>query len=390
MHMMEYCLALLERLVAIPSTSRNEEELALFLERYLREELGMDAALQPVADRSCNVRGEWKRPGASRRLLLGGHIDTVPPSDRWTSDPYRLAVQGDIARGLGAGDMKGGLAAQLTVLKQLKEQGFAWDCDVEFLGLADEERHSAGANAYVEAIRGAGGIQQDVFFIMAEPHYTNIVIGAAGKMLYRVDIWGKGGHAAVPDSGINAIGVMAAFLTDVDQAYRAACRRGERASMCCLRVESDYPGYSLNIPEHCFCLLNKQLLPQESGAAFCEELERIFSAQNSGARIAITTQTPSYPSYQIPETQEDVSALLRFLEKNYHYTPELRINQSVSDGNLLYDRLHIPTILFGPQGVDFHTEREHLLLPTLESYMDQLYHYLRARYAAREETAPVG
>ncbi len=379
---MEYCLALLERLVAIPSTSQNEEEIAQFLERHLREELGMVTSLQRVAEGSCNVRGEWRRAGASRRLLLGGHIDTVPPSDRWTSDPYRLTVQGDEVRGLGAGDMKGGLAAQLTVLKRLRDHGYTLDCDVEFLGLADEERYSTGANAYVEERLKEGGVGQDAFFIMAEPHYTNIVIGAAGKALYRVDIRGRGGHAAVPESGVSAVDVMAEFLTRVNREYRAAYERGEKASLCCLRVESDYPGYSLNIPEHCFCLLNKQLLPRESGEDFCRDLERIFTQQNSEALLTITPQTPSYPSYRLPKTQKDISTLLRFLELEYRHTPEPRINQSVSDGNILYHHLKIPVVLYGPQGVDFHTERERLLLSSLESYMDQLYHYLRAQYTS--------
>ena len=60
---LKYCMALLEQLVAIPSTSQNEEALAAFLERYLREELGMETTLQRVAEKSCNVRGEWRQAG---------------------------------------------------------------------------------------------------------------------------------------------------------------------------------------------------------------------------------------------------------------------------------------------------------------------------------------
>lgn len=379
---LKYCMALLEQLVAIPSTSQNEEALAAFLERHLCEEFGMETTLQRVAEKSCNVRGEWRQAGATRRLILGGHIDTVPPSDRWTADPYQLTVQGDIIRGLGVGDMKGGLAAQLTVLKKLKDENLRLHCDVEFLGLADEERYSAGANTYVDVVQREGGVQQDAFFIMAEPHYTNIVVGATGKALYRVDIQGKGGHAAVPESGLNAIDAMATFLHQVNQEYHTAYKQGEKASLCCLRVASEYSGYSLNIPDRCFCLLNKQLLPQENGEEFCGRLEQIFAEQHSGAKFAITPQIPSYPSYQLPQTQKDIAALLRFLERNYQHTPELRVNQSVSDGNILYHYLRIPTILYGPQGVDFHTEQEHLLLSSLECYIDQLYNYFREQYSA--------
>lgn len=380
------CLELLRQLVAIPSHSQNEEEIARFLADLLQNELGMETTLQHVEGKSYNVRGLWRRGDtpAPRRLMLGGHLDTVPATDRWTTDPYRLTVQGDIIRGLGAGDMKGGLAAQITVLKMLRERGAALDADVEFLGVADEERHSIGANAYASLAKTEGREGQDTFFIMAEPHYTNMVIGATGKVLYRVDVRGEGGHASTPELGVNAVDCMAEFLNQVNQKYRPLYEQGLCASHCCLRVESDYPGYSLNIPEHCFCLLNKQLTPRESGEAFGADLERIYRAQVGRGTVTVTRQIPSYPSYQLSPAQKDVAALTRFLGENFQHRPELRINQSVSDGNIFYNSLNIPTVLYGPQGVDFHTEREHLLKSTLDLYMEQLYGYLLAEYGGQD------
>jgi len=377
------CIALLQQLVAIPSTSQNEEEIARFLERYLGDELDMETTLQHVEGKSYNVRGLWKREGATRRLILGGHIDTVPPTDRWATDPYQLTVQGDEIRGLGAGDMKGGLAAQLSVLKRLKQDGVALDCDVEFLGLSDEERHSTGANAYAEAREQEPIQNQETFFLMAEPHYDNIVVGATGKVLCRVDIRGTGGHASTPEKGVNAVDCMAEFLTQVNRRYRTLYAQGDCASVCCLRVESDYPGYSLNIPEHCFCLLNKQLFPQESAAQFIRSLEELYRRQVGRGTVSIIQQIPSYPSYRLPDSQKNLTALVHYLNEACQHWPELRINQSVSDGNILYNRLNIPTVLYGPQGVDFHTEREHLIKSSLECYMEQLYGFIIAEYGRK-------
>lgn len=385
MNQIGYCIDLLRQLVAIPSSSQNEEEIACFLEDFLRGELGMEAGIQHAGGKSYNVRGQMIREGAARRLMLGGHIDTVPPTDRWDADPYRLEVRGDHIRGLGAGDMKGGLAAQLTVLAMLRAGGIELDCDVEFLGLADEERHSVGANAYVEEREKEGASAQDVFFIMAEPHYDNIVVGATGKVLYRIDVYGEGGHASTPEQGVNAVDCMAEFLTHVNRTFTPEYRQGRRASHCCLYVESCGQGYSLNIPEHCFCLLNKQLNPEEDAGLFAEELKRLYRDKVRRGSIAVTRQIPSYPSYRLPPGQKDVSALVGFLSREFHHTPELRVNQSVSDGNILYHCLGIPTVLYGPQGVDFHTEREHLLKSSLISYIEQLYQYLIARYSRGAE-----
>lgn len=119
------CLDLLRQLVAIPSESQNEEAHARFLADYLKDELEMETQLQHVEGKSYNVTGCWHpiKGKARRKLMLGGHLDTVSPTDLWETDPYRLVQQGDQLHGLGSGDMKGGLAAQLMVLKSLKEQG---------------------------------------------------------------------------------------------------------------------------------------------------------------------------------------------------------------------------------------------------------------------------
>lgn len=377
-----WCLELLRQLVAIPSQSQEEEAHARFLERLLREELGMDTILQHVSGRSYNVIGRWRQGDkpAPRKLILGGHLDTVPPTERWATDPHRLTEEGDKLRALGAGDMKGGLAAQFTVLKRLKEENIFLDADVEFVGLADEERHSIGAHAYVELIKKEGGAEQDKFFIMAEPHYDNIVIGATGKVLLRLEIAGAAGHASTPEKGINAVDCMAALLTAVKERWGANYLAGKCGSHCCLKIDSFYPGYSLNIPEQCSCLINKQLMPQEKAEEFIEDVKKLYKEKVGEGELKIYREVPSYPSYQLSPEQKNVAGLTAFLKERFGREPELKINQSVSDGNILYNSLGIPTVLFGPQGVAFHTEGEYLSKRTLEAYMEELYAYITSIY----------
>lgn len=377
------CLDLLRQLVAIPSESQNEEAHARFLADYLKDELEMETQLQHVEGKSYNVTGCWHpiKGKARRKLMLGGHLDTVSPTDLWETDPYRLVQQGDQLHGLGAGDMKGGLAAQLMVLKSLKEQGGLWDAEVEFVGLADEERHSVGANAYVRRVQEEKQPQPETFFIMAEPHFDNIVVGATGKVLLKLEVTGAPGHAAMPEKGINAVDCMAALLQAVNQTWGSCYREGRVGSHCCLMIHSDYPGYSLNIPQRCTCLINKQLMAEERGEDFLEDLKRIYEKAVGQGTLRVTRQIPSYPSYQLPKNQPDLAALRTLLKQRFQRVPELKINQSVSDGNILYQSLGIPTILYGPRGVDFHTEREYLSCSSLEQYMEELEAYIKTRYA---------
>ena len=375
------CVELLEQMVSIPSESQNEEAFARFLCSYLHDELGMESELQHIAGKSYNVLGYWKETGTpSRRLLLGGHIDTVVPTPRWKTDPYRLTSCGDELHGLGAADMKGGLAAQLTVLKCLRAEGKKLNAAIEFVGLADEERHSIGANAYVTKAKLAARDSREAVFLMGEPHYDNLVIGATGKALLSLRVQGKEGHASTPERGVNAIDCMATLLCAMQKKYMPQYERGERASDCCLQMASDYAGYSLTIPAVCSALINKQLLPTESLEAFISELETLYQSEVGKGTLTIQREIPSYPAYQLSPQQKDIQHLTDFLHKRFGRAPELRINQSVSDGNILYNSLGIPTILFGPHGIAFHTENEYVKRSSLTVYMEELYAYILAEY----------
>src|SRR5579862_5316159 len=95
-------LELTAELVDVPSVSRNERVLADLVERRLKELSHL--AVERIAD-TVVARSDLGRP---RRVLLGGHLDTVPPFGGGGA-----VVDGDTVRGLGAVDMKGGLAVML-------------------------------------------------------------------------------------------------------------------------------------------------------------------------------------------------------------------------------------------------------------------------------------
>ncbi|MCK4316166.1 MAG: M20/M25/M40 family metallo-hydrolase, partial [Anaerolineae bacterium] len=82
-------------------------------------------------DRIGNVVG-WIGPGHGPVLMLNGHMDTVRVSDpkTWSHDPLGAEVEGDLLYGLGACDMKGGLAAMVYGAKLLRDAGVSLKGDV--------------------------------------------------------------------------------------------------------------------------------------------------------------------------------------------------------------------------------------------------------------------
>lgn len=393
-----YFRELLARLVAIPSVSQNERECAEFLKELLCTELGMEAELHEVEGNGCNVYASFVRKGndsvcksltpASKKgrcLLLGGHIDTVSAGEGWNTDPFVLTTNGDKAFGRGALDMKGGLAAQIAVLKRLYDEGFAFDGSIEFAALCDEERYSVGADAYVKRKMSKTGDGETAdFCILGEPHFDNIVVGATGKVLLELIVEGSAGHAAVPESGVNAVDCMAGFIKAINDKYGVLYREGQAASHCVLKIESRYEGYSLSIPDECRALLNKQLYISESADDLVSDLYDLYEEKIGNGTLKIERRIPYYPSYSLDQSNGDLQALLTLLREKHGTEPELRLNQSVSDGNILYRQLGIPTVLFGPDGGELHKANEYISLSSAYKYMDMLYDYIKTYFRAGE------
>src|SRR5262249_36320349 len=103
-------VALTAELVATPSVSRSEGPLA----DRVQEELARCPWLQ--VERIGNNGGARPELGRRQRVVLAGHLDTVPAAGE--QGPRR---EGDVVWGVGSADMKGGLAVMLDLARSLPE-----------------------------------------------------------------------------------------------------------------------------------------------------------------------------------------------------------------------------------------------------------------------------
>src|SRR5690606_23608340 len=106
------CADLLAALVARPTNNPGGDELALCEDLALRlVDLGADEVVVMEDERPSGRGGTVFARYGSPRLLLNAHLDTVPPNQGWTGDPFALTRDGDRLIGLGACDTKGAIAA---------------------------------------------------------------------------------------------------------------------------------------------------------------------------------------------------------------------------------------------------------------------------------------
>ncbi|MEE9257783.1 MAG: M20 family metallopeptidase [bacterium] len=181
------------------------------LEDYLKG-LGIDVERDAVEEGRENLTAELSGPADAPALVLLNHMDTVPAGEGWTRDPFAAEISGGRLWGRGACDMKGGLAAGLIAVKNLKamlDQGARLKRSVRTCLVVDEESSwMRGVSKAVELGRIGGG---DVV-ISCEPTSLELKSAQKGAMWYEISFTGKSAHAAAPQMGANAIAAAAKTL----------------------------------------------------------------------------------------------------------------------------------------------------------------------------------
>jgi succinyl-diaminopimelate desuccinylase len=192
-------LAATRDLMAVPSPSRGESALADHVEDALRACDWLD--LERIGD---NVVART-RLGHAQRLVLAGHLDTVPAVGNETP-----RVEGDTVWGVGASDMKGGLAVMLELATTVRQPAV----DVTWCFYAREEIGRADSGL-LELWQARPDLLAGDAAILGEPTCALVEAGCQGTMRVQVILRGVRAHTARPFAGRNAIHRLALLLQRV-------------------------------------------------------------------------------------------------------------------------------------------------------------------------------
>jgi glutamate carboxypeptidase len=153
-----------------------------------------------------------KRPGAPRRILFSGHMDTVFPPEHSFQEPV---LQGDgILQGPGAADLKGGLVVMLATLEAFERSPWAENIGGEMLLNPDEEIGSPGSQPLLAEAAGRHHLG-----LVYEPALADgsIVSSRKGDGDFTAVVRGRSAHAGRDfHLGRNAVCALAEFICRVD------------------------------------------------------------------------------------------------------------------------------------------------------------------------------
>jgi acetylornithine deacetylase len=196
-------IALLKKLIEIPSFSSEEDQTALQIEQWFIK-CGIKYNRTKNNVWAINKHFDDRKPS----LLLNSHHDTVKPNNGYTKDPFKAIVEDGKLYGLGSNDAGGSLVSLIATFTYFYNER---DLKYNLVMVASAEEESSGENGLNSMLQIIPKI--DVA-IVGEPTLMNLAVAEKGLVVFDAVVTGTASHAAHPndDNSIyNTISVLQWF-----------------------------------------------------------------------------------------------------------------------------------------------------------------------------------
>jgi len=317
----------------IESVSGDEERIADAVEAALRPLRHLEVT------RDGNAVIARTNLGRSERVVLAGHLDTVP-----LTDPPNLPARrdGDNLVGRGTCDMKGGVAVQLRLAALLSEP----NRDVTYLFYDCEEIQSE-RNGLARVGRNRPELLQADFAVLLEPTDGIIEGGCKGTLRVEVTARGTAAHSARPWNGHNAIHEAMTILGRL-VAYEpqniSVDGLDYREALSAVGIRGGAAGNV--IPDECVVTVNYRFAPDKSGEQALAHVCELFDGY--GVRLTDTAEG-ARPGLDLPAARAFVEALAVPVCAKEGWTDVAR-----------FSALSIPAVNYGPGDPNWaHHDQEH-------------------------------
>ncbi len=335
-------------LVDIESVSRNEKAIADCVEDALRQvgHLTVDRLGHTVMART--------DLGRAQRVVLAGHLDTVPINDNWPS-----TVAEDLIYGCGTSDMKSGVALALHLAATLPDPAY----DITYLFYEAEEIESEFNGLNLVAAAHPEWLRAD-FAVLLEPTFGAVEAGCQGTMRVRLHTHGRRAHTARAWRGVNAIHGMAEVLRRLENYHaRTVTIDGctYREGLSAVRISGGIAGNV--VPDECWIDVNLRFAPDRSEEQALEHLHEVFE----GYDLEVTDSAPgALPGLDAAPARDFLNAIGIEPAAKLGWTDVAR-----------FAALGIPALNYGPGDPGLaHAPDEHVEIGKIRDGAATLYRWL--------------
>ncbi|MBK6558083.1 M20 family metallopeptidase [Candidatus Skiveiella danica] len=246
--------------------------------------MGLDVEKHPVPEAEVRAAGlesitnlvVRRRYGPGKSVLLNAHGDVVPPGEGWTHDPYGGEIADGKIYGRAAAVSKCDFSTYAFAVRALEAVVQPKAGTVELLFTYDEE---FGGEVGPGWLLKHKVIHPDL--MIAAGFSYQVITAHNGCLQMEVTVHGKMAHAAIPDSGVDALQAAVQILNALyaqNTLYKQVCSAVEGITHPYLNVGMIEGGTNTNvIPGRVTFKLDRRMIPEENPADVEATLRRVIA-----------------------------------------------------------------------------------------------------------------
>jgi succinyl-diaminopimelate desuccinylase len=375
----------------IESVSGNEADIVSYVHDFLTQFEYL------TTERIGNCIISRTNLGRPKRVVLAGHLDTVPISHVTHNFPSTVEVESGVEyiRGRGSVDMKAGDATFLSLAAHFAQSPDTLKHDITFI-FYDNEEVDASKNGLGKLVRSNPDLLEGDFAILGEPTSSKVEAGCNGTMRFDITLSGKAAHSARAWVGENAIHKAARVLdilnkwneTDsFEDVEGLVYREGLNATLISGGIAPNV------IPDKCTIHVNYRFAPSKTVEEAIREALRFFA----GDEVVDTILESDFPQGSPQEFRLNDDATLTFRDLSSGARPGLsrpevqdfaRVASQVTKSEALpkygwtdvarFTKLGIPALNFGPgDAMLAHHDDERVSRPDVDQAFETLLRYFK-------------
>lgn len=324
-----FAVKMLEKALRLYTPSHSEKPLAEFLADKCDdlgfEEIRIDEVGNLIA----------KKGSGSPKILLCGHMDTVPGK-------IKVRKEGDFLYGRGSSDAKAPLLAMLFAAATIQNNNGT----IMFVGAVDEEGNATGIKSLVKQ-------KLDIdYAIFGEPSgIKKVTIAYKGRLAINLKInVGDSSHASAPWLSKNAIEETGIFTKELKNVLESNQEDKQKGMMLTATITEISGGTSHNVtPKECNSVFDIRI-PVDMNCQMIEEkisksVKEIAEKQGVEAFYSILDETEPF---EAPHNSPLVRAFTLGVLDVEHTRPTLIRKTGTGDMNVIGNQLNIPVVTYGP------------------------------------------
>ena len=250
----------------------------------LLKDFGFDAEKYPVPAQDVKDYGlesltnliVRRHYGPGRIIALNAHGDVVPPGDGWTHDPYGADIEDGKLYGRASAVSKSDFATYTFAVRALEALGLPLKGGIELIFTYDEEFGGEFGPGWLLRKKL---VKAD--FLIAAGFSYQVITAHNGCLQLEVTVHGKMAHAAIPDTGIDALQGATAILNALyrqNQLYQAITSKIDGIGHPYLNVGRIEGGTNTNVvPGKVTLKLDRRMIPEENPAEVEADVRRVIA-----------------------------------------------------------------------------------------------------------------